>query len=62
MVRDAHPAPLPGKDLEDKRLHNEGYHDLEDDQRDDVEAQEVQSHQPVQVGIKFRCIPFLQLD
>ena len=58
-MSDTHPAPLPRQDLEDKRLHDEGYHNLKDDQRDDVEAQEVQPHQPVQVGIKLRCIPFL---
>ena len=49
----AHPAPLPGQDLEDKSLNDEGYHNLKDDQRDNVEAQEVQPHQPVQVGIKL---------
>ena len=30
VVCGANPAPLPGQHLEDKRLHDEGYHNLKD--------------------------------
>ena len=52
-MSDTHPASLSGQDLEDKCLHDEGDDNLEDNQSDDVEAQEVQSHEPVHIGVKF---------
>ena len=53
VVSGTHPASLSGQDIEDKCLHDEGDHNLEDNQGDDVEAQEVQSHEPVHIGVKF---------
>ena len=58
VVCGADSASLSGKDLEDKRLHDEGYHDFKDYQRGEVEAEEVYSSKPV--FLNLRCKSFLR--
>ena len=56
----ADPVPLSGQDLVDEGLHQERYGNLKDDQSDDVEAQEVQPHEPVKA--RLGCKPLLHVN
>ena len=62
VVCGADPAPLPGQHLEDKRLHDEGYHNLKDNHRHDVETKEVYPCKPVLLYLRRKSFLYTQED